>query len=589
MLHEVLLALQGYHGDLLRDMGHTYAVANDLPFLHSAEREVLNRIGRVAFYRAQVREFIDNHTFRQSVEKNGSSYRMCFCRGLRNVLEPYSEALLKLEREIAADETLTLTYIQSAVSPYISLLEQLHQTIEYFKSQDVRGAAMLDHLHEVSQTGHSVIRRAYHELLQSCHSYLYRVIYFWMLFGRITDRKGEFFVEEVHGRPKLSPSKAPVYLPMTLVEVIFFCGQAIQLLHSHQPEHTEKSDLISLEEDYILRFESCASKPTFDIEELHLLIEDINDDIAKRLNVLLLDHQSFSDVLKSIRAIFFVGASTIFGSLVDELARTGANVNEHSLNHMLRRCIQESGYEEDEDRFAIFSLALTQEPSDIENPLLCERLSFRIEVPQALRLLLTETTLMRFNKVFSLLLSLRFAHMQLSACHMEDKLIRKEEVGIDPFHGRQLQLLRSEMQFWIGNFEIYAQTDVVQIQWRELEEEVASTKSFVDLQRSLHEFESNVQAQLMVGVPAVRKQLSALIHMAVSLRQNYRQLLLHDRDAFMTLRRRFQRACSLLHSLLGSIMKHSSSGKLPQLLLRLDYNRTSIPTSGYTGEAAMTA
>jgi hypothetical protein len=77
MLHEVLFALLGHTGDIIICKDGRFAVAEDIPFAHVAEKALLNNIVNLGYYYQQLEAFTDRR-FRVSATANdGRQVHMC--------------------------------------------------------------------------------------------------------------------------------------------------------------------------------------------------------------------------------------------------------------------------------------------------------------------------------------------------------------------------------------------------------------------------------------------------------------------------------------------------------------------------------
>ena len=66
-------------------------------------------------------------------------YVRAFCKGLEQVLEPYRQRLILLEREVLADPQLTVGYIQSSLDEFQDLFPVLTAVIQQIEHHKVRG------------------------------------------------------------------------------------------------------------------------------------------------------------------------------------------------------------------------------------------------------------------------------------------------------------------------------------------------------------------------------------------------------------------------------------------------------------------
>ena len=183
MLHELLLALHGHHGQIF-SMQHSGAserirVNGSLPLFHPAEVKILDSLLEIGTEFWRLQEFIRRHRDHQqsktssggkrplemkasihAVGSDNPDHHLCglyveaLCHGLEIVLEPYKDALATLERSVLENGgEIQLTEIQHVLSPFQRVLEALNRLIKQLYVRKAHGCYILDIVYKASASG----------------------------------------------------------------------------------------------------------------------------------------------------------------------------------------------------------------------------------------------------------------------------------------------------------------------------------------------------------------------------------------------------------------------------------------------------
>ncbi|CAH1254941.1 TUBGCP4 [Branchiostoma lanceolatum] len=204
MLHEVLLALSGYPGNIFVEKDGSLEVVPDLPFIHPSEQEILSSLCKLGTFYMKFKAFTTKYggaPIHPGKEEAHTSdlhglYLIAFCSGLERVLEPYRQALLTLEREILEDPQLTVFYVQTELMQYKLLFPAISSVIRQVESQRAHGCYILEILHKNSFCGMPEVRNAMEIILYYCHGVLYKQLSAWLIHGLLLDRYNEFFIHQ---------------------------------------------------------------------------------------------------------------------------------------------------------------------------------------------------------------------------------------------------------------------------------------------------------------------------------------------------------------------------------------------------------
>ncbi|OVA12707.1 Spc97/Spc98 [Macleaya cordata] len=245
MLHELLLALVGYTGDLIIDEREhqkslgislspdspisdesTFKLAPDLSFIEPSERDVIERLISLGFYYRELDRFAtksrDLSWIRSTADaplprtlailkgktKKPSVYRRAIANGIVEILSVYRSAVLHVEQKLLSDPMPILATVTQGLNKFFVLLPPLHELIVEIERDDIRGGQLLNLLHKRCHCGVPELQACIQRLLWHGHQVMYRQLASWMIYGIIQDQHGEFFIrrqEDMNVENEASP------------------------------------------------------------------------------------------------------------------------------------------------------------------------------------------------------------------------------------------------------------------------------------------------------------------------------------------------------------------------------------------------
>nr|DAD38097.1 TPA_asm: hypothetical protein HUJ06_008738 [Nelumbo nucifera] len=299
MLHELLLALIGYTGDLIVDEREqqkilfpdapvseecTFKLAPDISFLQASERAVIESLISLGFYYRELDRFAsksrnlswirstnDAPLSRTSVllkgkTKKPSIYRRAIANGIVEILSVYRSAVLQVEQILLSDPMPILATVTRGLNKFFVLLPPLYELIVEIERDDVRGGQLLNLLHKRCHCGVPELQACIQRLLWHGHQVMYQQLSSWMVYGILQDQHGEFFIRRQEDRdvdnrsscPDVSEKLVqkshddasltdwhlgfhifldmlPEYIRMPVAESILFSGKAIRVLRNPSP------------------------------------------------------------------------------------------------------------------------------------------------------------------------------------------------------------------------------------------------------------------------------------------------------------------------------------------------------------------
>ncbi|KAL8149077.1 gamma-tubulin complex component 4 homolog isoform X2 [Apium graveolens] len=239
MLHELLLSLLGYTGDLIIDerehrsslgISHlsphapisqtkpTFKLASDLSFLQPSERDVIERIVTLGFYYRELNRFATksrNLSWIRSTNQSPlalasvlgnpksekqSVYRRAIANGVMEVLSIYKSAVLHIEQKLLSDTLPILAAVTQGLNKFFVLLPPLYELILEIERDDICGGQLLNLLHKRSHCGVPELQTCIQRLLWHGHQVMYNQLTAWMVYGILHDQYGEFFISRQEDR-----------------------------------------------------------------------------------------------------------------------------------------------------------------------------------------------------------------------------------------------------------------------------------------------------------------------------------------------------------------------------------------------------
>ncbi|PNX81208.1 gamma-tubulin complex component 4, partial [Trifolium pratense] len=216
MLHELLLALLGYTGDLIIDRRHnlsadtpisdqcTFKLAPDISFIDPSDRELIERIITLGFYYRELERFSAksrnlNWIRSENVnplenKENPSVYRRALANGIVEILSIYTSSILHIEQLLLAETMPLLATVTQGLNKFFTLLPPLYELILEIERGDIRGGQLLNLLHKKCHCGVPELQTCIQRLLWHGHQVMYNQLASWMVYGILEDRHGEFFI-----------------------------------------------------------------------------------------------------------------------------------------------------------------------------------------------------------------------------------------------------------------------------------------------------------------------------------------------------------------------------------------------------------
>ncbi|KAI8603810.1 gamma-tubulin complex component protein [Dissophora ornata] len=223
MLHELLVTLSGYPGDIFQPFPPEPAVATtfaitDFPLLHPAEKESLNRLAQLGFYVKEFDKFISisrSPSYLSSgsyLQEPGSIpqpapaglYLKALANSLERKLLSYRQVIIQTEAAILSGQdnlggVVPLSTIAARFAPFQLIFPAIYNLIiEIYDASTTEtpylGGTLINLLKDKAASGVPIQREWMNELLRGCCAVMMRQIVAWVIYGQLQDPFSEFFI-----------------------------------------------------------------------------------------------------------------------------------------------------------------------------------------------------------------------------------------------------------------------------------------------------------------------------------------------------------------------------------------------------------
>ncbi|XP_065885565.1 gamma-tubulin complex component 4-like [Dysidea avara] len=616
MIHELLLACNGCDGDIFvlkKDTG-MIEVADELPFVHPSEVQLMNKICCLGTYYHRLHTFVEQ----QQTAENGLYVKAVAC-GVDELLDAYRRTLLRIEEEAYSDPHMPLTHVREQLDEYQLVLPRVSHVISTTQQNKWRGGHILSYIYDQCNSGDPFLRHTFQRLLHVCHKVMYQQSSAWMLHGLLLDHKEEFFVESVTvtelpsspsdeeppsnettvavgGSPlssyHLRSAMLPSYLPVRVAEKILFIGEAAQIFNFTDktlkvPNKNGHERMLLARPDE-LRLASMLAhlqqQPVFSVQQFETAVDSIRTCVAERLWKLIVEDSDLIGHLHILKDFFLLGRGELFQTFVDMvqslLREPVTATTEHDVNAAFKQASYKVGVDEEiSQHFSLTcpapsSTSKAHKSAQQSHPVKhhesgWSKLGLSYHVRWPLHTLFTPSILHQYNVLFGFLINIRQVQVMLQHCWALQMMHKGSGDRLAP-----VWQLRSHMAFLIDKIQYYVQVDVIESQFSLLLENIRSTHDFETIQQAHCNFVSSLYRQLFLQATSILHLLNEILQLCISfcllvmagLQENTTPEL--DRIS-----KEFNRKSSEFLRRLSDVRDHQDNPHLAQLLLCVDYNR----------------
>lgn len=214
MLHEILLSLLGFTGDIIIDKDDTFQVADCIDLLTIAERDQINRIVPCGWFYIKLGDFVSQYELQWNGQGSSSydccpqAYRTALCMGVSDLLAEYADDIAYLEQLILSEGPVPLSHVLQHVQKYLLVMPVIYKICKIIQTRDLRGCQVLDFLANF-QCGLPIVNAVVERMLLHVRVVFLKQILAWMVYGDLDDKGSEFFIQfrsRVQGETKSNSS-----------------------------------------------------------------------------------------------------------------------------------------------------------------------------------------------------------------------------------------------------------------------------------------------------------------------------------------------------------------------------------------------
>ena len=247
---ELLYALLGYTGRVVVEKDGAFDLASGLPLIVESERALCRRLLELGYCYRKLDAFVKAQLFEgdNGPLSAGGAYLVAFALGIDQCLQPYRARVLELEQQLIRTPDLSLPALQLGFGDFELTLPALHRLLACIERKQLRGVALLDHLHDAVAACADSLRLALNVLLRHTQRVFRSQLSAWLLHGELLPGDGEFFVALGTGDTTdaaadetlewsafvVSIPHKPAAMPMRVAERILFIGKAVRVLRASE-------------------------------------------------------------------------------------------------------------------------------------------------------------------------------------------------------------------------------------------------------------------------------------------------------------------------------------------------------------------
>lgn len=294
MLHEILLALLGEVGGIITEVNGVFIVREDCDLLTKSEKELINRILKVAGYYKYLEKFSQkygslNLGMQDDDELNGL-YLKSLCKGIKDLLEEYRYRISAIEQEYLEEKAISIPCLLEKIGS--EELGGVLKLINQIENRKMRGGQLLDLLSGEERCPYmkNIIQRIHSKVLQV----FFHQLIAWSVHGDLLDTYREFFITAQEGDEWTSKFVLNLdMLPETCLgasqaEKVLFIGKALRVLGS------------SIKNEEILEFATALREVQNNFSKLLLsqVLERIRKVVGKKLwNLVVIKNNLLQHIL----------------------------------------------------------------------------------------------------------------------------------------------------------------------------------------------------------------------------------------------------------------------------------------------------
>ncbi|KAJ3326227.1 Gamma-tubulin complex component 4 [Boothiomyces sp. JEL0866] len=560
MLHELLLTMLGYEGDIFR-LQSSLTISQEFVFIHEAEKQALNKLATLGHQYQQITSTkLDSDIFKITVKKEIDSW-----------LDEYRSLISSLELSAMKNE-INLSYIQVLMENYFVYFANILQFYERLVSAE--GVQVMNLVYnQIISSGIPKIQEIYKKVLSGCLYTFNRLLVEWL-----SNQKPSLFV--ITDSPSLwlkyevKEDQIPFFLTNQSCTDIIFIGNAISTLFELKSGSSDAKVLLG---EYLKKFKDYFKDSEFSVREF---LKDIYD-LCQKAGILLLqaitENNDLSKQLVLFRHIYLGGVVEYLDSFIDNSVKYKKKLTDSlipmtssGLNQIFSDTI-ESVFPEDESVIMeLFSLSLIENPANFyENYLFESKILLEYYLKWPVNILISEEDLESYITIFNFLLVIRLTMRQ----NLESwQSLKKNNVP------SIIRSLVAQQTHFMNSFWAYIQMDIIDSRFEKL---IFDSEEKKDI--TLHEmvdYHRNVLIDILKGCflnnsPSsleISKSIQEIIKSIQRTRAFIARFDNSDSSRFEAEAKEIESNFVFLFKVFSGI-KDSSASSLSKFLIRFDFNR----------------
>ncbi|XP_024216696.1 gamma-tubulin complex component 4 [Halyomorpha halys] len=472
-------------------------------------------------------------------------YYKSFCNGVFNVLESLNTKLFKIEKFFLLG--ISGIEIHKEFGCISGVLCALNSAVEKLKDERYRGCKVLDLCESFINSESSDIKEVFIEIQQFCLKQFYIQIRLWLIQTLLYDPHNEFFIKasgkfngiialnsecpdnsmdlrsigQEHSveffsmKYEVDGENLPQLIPFSVAVKILFIGESLRMC-----QHDE----VNISDDIIHHLDACHITPkdiisqfsciekfkTFNLRMFTNFIDDLWIRVNSYINQISNEVGNVHSELILMWEIFLLGRDELFQEFLLKgghlLSSDITVVTARNLNVVLKDAVYNVYLSENCNFIDSFYFKLPNRRAIKLGLTVWSVMYLDYKVKWPLEYLFTPEVLNLYNKVFSFLLRLKKAQMDLTTTCKGINYIHHHSVKME-FIEVKIHLLSI-----VSNLQNYCLTYVIANEMNLLLSKVKKTTLFTELQKSLLLFLTNISDRLFLNqVEDVDKNITSHI------------------------------------------------------------------------------
>jgi len=254
MIHEILLALLGFPGEILIEDNEkkSFRVRDGVPYLQQGERAQIDRLAPLGWYYKWLQSFVEKYDVRWGTRGSiFQAYKSALSAAIGDLLGTYSHDIAYLEQLILTEGPIPLSRVVHHLQKYLLVMPATYNIINDIELKKLKGCQILDYMSNYS-SGVPVINDVIRRIILRLRGVFLKQCMSWMIYGELEDPGSEFFIitKSIDNNMKSGDVKSGNvfdwsssyklrldYLPEThlsprLASKVLFAGKAVKLFQT---------------------------------------------------------------------------------------------------------------------------------------------------------------------------------------------------------------------------------------------------------------------------------------------------------------------------------------------------------------------